>query len=330
MKLILVGDTHVTKTNFEETEKLLNWVRKMKVDYKADAILFLGDQYDDFGIMRTDVMNFWIRQFMVHSRLDMALIGNHDEDAQGIHSAMEAHAHQLQVVGKEPVIIGNCAFVGYIRKNEDFITMANSLPANITHCFCHAEFDGAQFEGGFFTTHGIPLDQLPKHIRFVSGHIHKHSEFGNVFYPGTARWTIRSDANTAKGIWYYDTDTSFGEMIKTPPDIAVPYVKLTITPNMNLLDILQTVSMTNRTYLDFQGPQSFIDESYELLAKHKITDVKTRAFPDREGQVQVVSEAEGLNKAFYKYANHYCETMKLDTEMTDKILTQLQSIVGEL
>jgi hypothetical protein len=328
MKLVLVGDPHVMKSNFEETARLFNWVRNTKAVYKADHIVFLGDQYNDFGVMRTDVMNFLIEQLMPHSPLDIALIGNHDEDAQGATSAMAAHTHQLRVVGKTPLIIGDCAFVGYIRKNEDFIAMANSLPDNIKYCFCHAEFDGAQFEGGFYTTHGIDLAQLPKRIKFVSGHIHKHSEFDCVFYPGTARWSIRSDTNTAKGIWLFDTETGHKEMIPTPPEVAKPYIKLTVTEDMDLETITNTISMTERTYLDFQGPQSFIDSAYALLAKKGLNDVKTRSFPDREGQVQVVSEAEGLNTAFYKYANHFLANT--DSEIARKVIGKLSEAVGEL
>lgn len=330
MKLILVVDPHVTKQNLEESAKLLPWIREIKDKYKADRIIFLGDQYDDFGIVHTEVMNFWLEQFSLHAWEDIALIGNHDEDAKGATSAMSAHAKQVTVVGKKPFIIDNCAFIGYIRSNDLFIQTVNELPTYINIVFCHAEFDGAQFEGGFFTKHGIDLKQMRSDLIFVSGHIHKQSQFANVFYGGTARWSIRSDANVPKGIWYMDTVTGHKEMIPTPKEIALPYIKITVTEGMDFSGLLKTIPLSGRTYLDFQGSQSFIDESFALLAKLGLHDIKTRSFPDREGQVRIVSEAEGLSQAFYKYAKHFLDANNVDPIIAEQVLLKLTQAVGEL
>jgi DNA repair exonuclease SbcCD nuclease subunit len=330
MKLILVVDPHVTKSNLEESVKLTQWVRERKSKYNADRIVWLGDQYDDFGIVHTEVLNFWIDEFQKGSITDVALIGNHDEDAKGSTSAMLAHKHQLVVAGKIPVIIEDCAFIGYIRDNDLFIKTVNELPKNIRYVFCHAEFDGAQFEGGFYTTHGIDLTKLPSHIQFISGHIHKGSQYANVLYPGTARWTIRSDANTPKGIMFFDTSNGVKEMIPTPKEIALPYIKITITPDMDLEQILSQIPISERTYLDFKGPQQFIDASYEILMKKGCHAIKTRSFPDREDQVQIVSESEGMSQAFYKFANHFLETNAIDTTIKERVLNKLKESVGEL
>ena len=328
MKFLAIGDTHITKSNLAESERLMDWILETEKQYKPDYTIFLGDQYDDFGIVHTEVLDFWKTQFTkFNSNTTIGLIGNHDEDSRGQTSAMAVHDHQIKVVGKTPLIIKNSAFVGFIRDNDKFIEMANDLPENITHCFCHAEFDGAQFEGGFFTTHGIDLTKLPKRITFVSGHIHRYMEYGNVFYGGTPRWGIRSDANTPKGIWLIDTETNIKTKIETPAKVATPYIQIKVTPNVGL-EFLKEIKLTDRVFLDFVGPQDWIKESLKELSKiDKAGLVKLRTIPDRENVTHSIKESEGVDVAFNNYLGEVLAQEKLKKEVNDTVLKEIRELL---
>lgn len=307
MKLLLIGDYHVKKDNLEESKALMTWIKSIISSQGIHQTVFLGDQYNDFGVVRTEIAEFWYNTFAGFSPThDIALVGNHDEDSSASSSAMTVHKDQINVVGKSVLHDpeNNLAFVGFIRDNEEFIKTilnAKAYNPNLKYVFCHAEFDGARFETGFYAPHGIDTTKLPQDVTFISGHIHVRSQFGNIVYVGTPRPLIKSDANQVKSITVFDTLTGKFDFIPVPTEIVTPYVHLTVDEAFDISQ-LKKMELNDRTYLDVKGSPEFI----KSVAKIVKSDVNFRSFPTKEEMQKEVRESDGVGIALRKYFDKYC------------------------
>ena len=81
MKILRVGDPHITVRNIEESERLLDFINKIAVEQSVDAIELLGDLMHTHAVVRIEVQDFWIRSFreQLASWPIIALVGNHDQ-----------------------------------------------------------------------------------------------------------------------------------------------------------------------------------------------------------------------------------------------------------
>ena len=59
MKILRVGDPHITVSNIEESKKLLDTILLIATDNKVNCIEFLGDLFDNHSVIRSEVLDFW-------------------------------------------------------------------------------------------------------------------------------------------------------------------------------------------------------------------------------------------------------------------------------
>lgn len=331
MKYLPIGDPHAKKDNLDESKRLLDWIRPIAIANNLRPI-FLGDLFNDFGVVRTEVLEFWHNEFENNwASLDpIVLVGNHDEDTQGDTNALSVFSNRADIISKKPVRFERdkkCAYLGFIRDNAQFITEVNWIAANwpeVKYVFCHAEFDGALFETGFPSPHGIKLDELPKHITFISGHIHKRCQFANVIYVGTPRWLTKADANATKAICIFDSDTGTFEWIETPESVAKPFRSFEITPETDLSKIKE-LKLDERSYVEVTGPQDFI----KAVLKKLPDDAKVRSIPDKE-IVRTVKESDGLAVAFNRFFELYVQEHGLTADVAQDVRQQLMKSIGHV
>lgn len=328
MKLLLVGDMHVKKDNLLESERLMTWIVNTSRQSAIDAIVFLGDQYNFMGIAHVEVVEFWHKWFKEIAQNNLksySLIGNHDINADATASAMIAHNVLTKTVGSEGCLLstGEC-FLGYIRNNSDFIKKVNDFyHKGARTLFCHAEFNGAKYENGFYAPHGIDIESLPKDIKIISGHIHMNQEFGNIWYPGTPRHLTRSDIGQEKGIWLYDTETKQRHFIKSPDDICVPFKEIVLKEGDAIPEDLH---ISEKVYVDIHGSLDYIKS---IVGKLPDT-VKIRSFPVSEAKKLEIKESEGIPTAFLKYANGYMNSKELtDLDKAD-VLKEIKRLCPSL
>jgi DNA repair exonuclease SbcCD nuclease subunit len=309
--IIYVGDMHVTKDNRPESRRLTEWIRSLSAKYKL-PVLFAGDQYNDHGIQRVEVIEFWVEEFSAMPYRTTALVGNHDMNQEGDASVMVAHNHDGVDVISAPthILQQGWGAVPFFRKNEDFIAAVTGLYKHgCKTIFCHQEMDGAQFENGFYSPHGVKMSDLPSDLKLISGHIHKQQEFGNVWYPGAPRQLTRSDIGEQKGVWIIAFDGR-RKFIPTPEEVCESFKHIKVTPETATIEI----PVSEKVYIDVYGPKEFVLDFVHKLSKDGKKVPHLRAYADPELVTSDIKESDGINVAFSKYLAKYSVAENLSTE----------------
>lgn len=325
MNYLLVGDMHVKRDNIEESKKLIGWIADLSKKYNA-RVIFLGDQYNDFGLVRVEVLEFWKNAYKQIPN-SISLVGNHDLNPAGVTSSMLAHENDTLVIGNRLTLIDEnlkMYAVGFIRDNvlfSDIALAAKSLGAKIL--LCHAEFNGAQYENGFYAPHGVELDKVPNDIVYISGHIHKKQDITNklgqvvVRYIGTPRMLTRSDIGEVKGVTLLKSD-GYTEFIPTPENVCEPFKEFIIEEGQPI----PKIDSSSKVFIEVKGSQDFIKKVAQTLPEN----TKVRTVLKNDETKIIIKESEGLNVSFGKFFNQYAVNNKLDELTSKRILEDIYSI----
>jgi len=315
-KFIWFGDPHAKKSNLKETSRLVKWVDKVALDRKVPIVL-AGDQYNDFGIAKVEVVDFWVDAFNSMKSEVFGIVGNHDANSEMSMNFMDIHAKQITVINS-PLMVGNIGLIPFYRDNDVFIkAMDDMANSGCKWIMCHQEFNGCQYENGFYAPGGVDPAVIPESIEMViGGHIHAEQAFGKVWYPGTARHLTKSDAGQQKGVWFVDLEKNIKERIDTPVDVAEPFIVLDINPN-SVVDFKNM--KTGRTFINLTGPVDFIKSTLKKIPE----GVKVRPLPDQEEPEGAIKESDGIPKAFFDYSLEYANKNKLGNEEIKTILSKI-------
>ena len=71
----------------------------------------------------------------------------------------------------------------------------------------HLEVKGFEMHKGVMNEHGFEREHFRRFEKVLSGHFHKKSDDGQIFYLGTQYQIMWSDYNCPKGFHTFDTDT---------------------------------------------------------------------------------------------------------------------------
>ena len=146
-----------------------------------------------------------------------------------------------------------------------------------------------------------------------------------VWYPGTARHLTRSDIGEEKGVWVVDNIGNTKTKILTPPEVAEPFIEITITPEFegSLKDF-----KSSRIYLNIEGSRDFIKSTIKKIPEGP----KVRELATDEIVVTEVKESEGVPKAFMSYVMSYANKHKLGNAeikmITEKIYSKCPKLRG--
>lgn len=212
MIILRVGDPHAKVNNLEEMKKLILFVSSKAKEFKVDRIEILGDLFHTHAVLRLEVINFWTwaLDFLSKDFETVILEGNHDQSGNYADdfSALSIFALMNKpnlIIINKPTLLGVFAYVPYTHDNATFISSAGHLSESGGKVLvCHQTIAGSKYESGVYAPDGIPTGEWSKRFtHIISGHIHSEQSFGNVIYPGTARWDTVADANRRKGIWIF-------------------------------------------------------------------------------------------------------------------------------
>jgi DNA repair exonuclease SbcCD nuclease subunit len=323
---------HVKKENIEESSRVIDWIIQLCQQHDALPV-FMGDQYDTMAIKRVEVEEFWYEAYeKIDGKLgrrdgisSISVTGNHDLNSDGSASAMTVHKKQTHVISAMGKISSELYAIGYVRDNQEFIKCAEHLyGSGAKVILCHAEFNGAEYENGFYAPHGIDLEKCPP-VTFISGHIHKSQKLqasngAVVLYTGTPRHLTRSDAGQVKGVWLMDGTTV--DMILTPSAVAEPFVQILIQEGADLG--CPVIPSSGRVYVDIKGSKDFVSE----MTKKMPEGARVRTFVDTEVVKSEIKESDGVNVAFKNYLDKYFDNEKIPTTTRDVISQELLSQIG--
>lgn len=223
MNILRFGDPHAKVGNLDEMKPLVLFVGETAIANKVDRIEIMGDLLHTHAVIRLEVLMFWewALTHLANICEVVVLVGNHDisgdyssnVSALTLFGLIKDTKFPIRIVDR-PIQLGVFGYVSYTHSPDDFIRHAMVLADSGTKVLvCHQTIDGSKYESGMYAPDGIPTGEWAKRFTHVfSGHIHSEQEFGNITYPGTARWDSTADANLRKGIWIYDHEDGSGAL----------------------------------------------------------------------------------------------------------------------
>lgn len=333
-KILTVGDMHVKKDNIAESDRLIAWLEEIVIVQEIDKVVFLGDQYNDMGVVSAEVLSFWDQAFDTlakHCKI-YALVGNHDVAGDGVTSPMYVHRN-VTCIGQEPLHIGDSPSgsiwgVGFIRKEADFLAALDKIPHN-PRCekkaavlMCHQEFQGSQYENGFYAPHGFAIEPVAaKADLILCGHIHKRQAVGPVLFTGTPRQLTRSDAGETKGVDVFNGATGAWTFIPTPQSVCESFQVIKVFNESDLEAAIDKKSWS-RVFVELHGAPEFIKKATKALPEH----FSVRAVVSNTLAQAAIKESDGLPKAFENFTLQYADKVKNSSEISQLVPSAIAEI----
>tara|TARA_S200000501_G_C20675084_1_gene678095 strand:- start:102 stop:950 length:849 start_codon:yes stop_codon:yes gene_type:complete len=153
------------------------------------------------------------------------IIGNHDtyfkntnkvNSVEELCTTFDGVNEPFIYTGPKEVEIGGCRmlFLPWICDDnyEDSIYAIDNSTADI--CFGHLEVKGFEMQKGLFNEHGLEPTQFKRFEKVMSGHFHKKSDDGRIYYLGSQYEMTWSDYKDPKGFHIFDTETR--ELTRVP------------------------------------------------------------------------------------------------------------------
>jgi DNA repair exonuclease SbcCD nuclease subunit len=333
MKVLLVGDLHIKKSNLDESKDLLDWIAQVAGQH--GMTILLGDIYNDHGVVTADVQavvtDFFTKLEMVCPKV-INIEGNHDQAGDEKNSSLYVHSighrdlYQDRLVHIfEPNVydIPNCAKLGLIpfrRSNDKFTKESNELhECGCNIILCHQEFNGAVYENGFYAPHGVDPQFNPK-IQFVSGHIHQQQQFSNVWYPGAPRWLTKSDANSPRGLWSIEIDdTGITSRTFISSNHVSPEYHL-VTLDDNSLESMIDYPKKDKIYIEYIGNNQ--DSIKKIQKKYKNNNLVLKNTRIKNTAQEKVSETKGITNSIKDYIESSDFNISKDL-ITDEIFRRI-------
>lgn len=309
MKSIIVGDIHATPNNLDEVRSLFKLIAKTSFDHGTNHVILLGDQSDSHQLQHLSVLHCYEELFKEYGHLSfLLLVGNHDRAVNGnkLHHSMFPYKTlpNVKVVDDFATFEG-FDVISYCRTEEEFTSL--TLKSKNGILICHQEFDGCQFENGFYSKNGFNIKKLP-YQTVISGHIHKTQSWDKIIYPGAPRWMTRSDANEEKNIWVWDGEKEL--LPVSTKGYCKPIYELSIKEG----DELPVLEEHAKYVLDIQGNRKFIKKIFDKYSGK--AEIKTTLIENKGTKVK---ESMGVNLALQDFLkNQYTSQYGISKEVLAK------------
>ncbi len=235
MKIALITDTHFGARNdsiaFNDYfYKFYENVFFPEIDKRGiNTIIHLGDTMDRRKFVSYKIANDFRTKFIqpiVDRNIDThILIGNHDtfyKNTNNINSVAEliGNRHDNIKFYEEncTVNFGNTPifFCPWINSENYGSTLKGIQQTDAEVCMGHLEINGFEMHKGHFSENGHAKEIFKKFDTVFSGHFHKKSDDGKIYYLGAPYQITWSDDNCPKGFHIFDTVDRTLERIVNP------------------------------------------------------------------------------------------------------------------
>ena len=235
MKIALITDTHFGARNdsipFNDYfYKFYDNVFFPEIDKRGiNTIIHLGDTMDRRKFVSYKIANDFRTRFIqpiVDRNIDThIMIGNHDtfyKNTNTINSVAEliGNRHDNIKFYEEncTVNFGNTPifFCPWINSENYGSTLKGIQQTDAEVCMGHLEKNGFEMQKGHFSENGHAKERFKKFDTVFSGHFHKKSDDGKIYYLGAPYQITWSDDNCPKGFHIFDTVDRTLERIVNP------------------------------------------------------------------------------------------------------------------
>ena len=238
MKIALLTDTHfgARNDNLNFNDYFYQFYEGVFFPYlQQNGIkhcIHLGDlmdrrKYVSYRILK-DFRERFIQPFL-HLEIDLhILVGNHDiyfrntNDVNSLQELLGANYKNIHIYpeaqeidfGGFPILM-----MPWINPQNEIYSFGMMDETKADTMVSHLEVVGFEMHGGHFSESGFDKSQFKKFDTIFSGHYHKKSDDGQIYYLGTPYQMTWSDYNCPKGFHVFDTETRELTRIVNPQKI---------------------------------------------------------------------------------------------------------------
>jgi len=291
MKIALLNDTHFGCRNdspafIEYQNKFYNdvffpYIRENNVN----TLIHLGDVVDRRKFINHNTahnfkQNFWNR--LEENNIDThIIIGNHDTYYKNTN---EVNALQNLEISKGAKVYTRTTevefdglpilFIPWICDDNESDSVQKINDTQATIAMGHLEVKGFEMHNGHFNDHGQEKAMFKRFEKVMSGHFHKKSDDGQIYYLGTQYEMTWSDYGCPKGFHIFDTDTRDLTRVSNPDTIFKKLIYNDKKTNYDAIDLSEydksfvKLYISNRT--DVEMYERLMDKFYNSINVHAI------------------------------------------------------------
>ena len=333
MKIALLNDTHFGARN--DNPAFVKYFNRFYdeiffpyiIQNDIKTLIHLGDVVDrrkfiNFNTAHNFQENFWKRLWDL--KIDTHIIlGNHDTYYKNTNKVNFTHLIKTFDGENEPWIYDKPATVNFDgldilllpwicpETEEESIYEIDNSHAEV--CMGHLEIKGFEMHKGHFQEVGLEMDQFKRFDKVLSGHYHRKSDNGTIYYLGTQYEITWSDYQCPKGFHIFDTDTRELTRISNPltmfekiiyNDTKQSYTNMDISKykDKHLKVIVEEKTDTNQF-------GEFIDRLHNEINTHEVNVIEDSYNINATADVNIIDQGEDTLTFLHNYIN------SLDTEL---------------
>ncbi len=349
MKIAILNDTHFGVRNDSEAFRnyQLRFYNEIFFPYlekhNIKTLIHLGDVVDRRKFINFQTASIFRKQFfdrLWKQKIDThIIIGNHDTYFKNTNEVNAIDNLYTSFDGiNEPFIYTRpkvvefdgvpILFMPWICDDtrEESIQMLNTAKADL--CFGHLEIKGIEMQNGVINEHGNDKADFNRFERVVSGHFHKHTDDGQIFYCGAQYEMTWSDYQDPKGFHIFDTETREMERIWNPLTIHKKIVYDDKKKNYDSFDIQPyhnhfiKLIVLNKT--DDEQFDKFVERLYNEITVHDLNIIED--YSDIKASVR--DDVIEMGEDTVTFLNNYVDQLETDVNKT-KLKEYLKSFYIE-
>ena len=334
MKIALITDTHFGARNDNLTfnDHFYKFYDEVFFPYLKengiDTVIHLGDVLDrrKFVSYRiaTDFRQKFLDRFQEHG-IDLHLIvGNHDtyyKNTNKVNSLDELVHHKNATVYSEAETVefdGTPILMMPWINSENYANAVEHLNTSTAQiCMGHLEINGFEMHAGHLAENGYSKELFRRFDMVMSGHFHKKSDDGQIYYLGTPYQITWSDYNCPKGFHIFDTSTRVLTRVENPYTLFDKIYYDDSTYNYADVDVSRynekfiKVVVVNKK--DFYQFDRFIDRMLSDSGAHEVKIIEDFSELDAENvDDAIVENAEDTVTLLDRYVDELDVTLDKD------------------
>jgi predicted phosphodiesterase len=349
MKIAMLNDTHFGVRNDSEAfrEYQLRFYNEIFFPYlqehKIKTLVHLGDVVDRRKFINFNTASVFRKQFwdrLYEEQIDThIIIGNHDtyykntnevNAIENLYTSFDKK-HEPWIYTRPSVVDfdgTSILFMPWICDDtrEESMKMINSAKAEIV--MGHLEIKGVEMQNGVINDHGLNKSDFKRFDKVISGHFHKHTDDGQIYYNGAQYEMTWSDYKDQKAFNIFDTETREITRVINPltihnkiiyDDKKNNYDKFDLNPYHKHFVKLIILNKTDEEQFD-----RLVNRLYKEIQIHDLTILED--FSDIKASVK--DEALDMGEDTITFLNNYVDQLETDVDK-QKLKEYLKSFYVE-
>jgi predicted phosphodiesterase len=341
MKIALITDTHfgARNDNLAFNDYFYKFWEDTFFPYlkenNIDTVIHLGDVMDRRKFVSYKIAKDFRQRFIqpfVDNNINLhMLVGNHDtfykntNDVNSLSELVEDRYSGINVYPNPTTVDFDgtpLCLIPWICADNYADTMNHIKETKAQVCLGHFEINGFEMYAGAYAENGYDKAFLNKFDTVFSGHFHKKSDDGHIYYLGNTYQIMWGDHGDPKGFHIFDTDTRELERIVNPYTIFEKVYYDETTRNYNDFDVLtlkdKFVKIVVVNKKDIYQFDRFVDRVLSESGAHEVKIIEDFSELDASNvDDEIVENAEDTMQILERYIS------ELDVDLDKTRLTNM-------